>query len=62
MMGKPKQFRLVAVFDGPIKKAEISLWLEYDGDSLEQIPWPDDWPERVTTQFVKDSGFEIVRA
>lgn len=57
-----KQFELVAVFDGPKDNAEISLWLEYDGDVHTEISWPDDWPEKVKTQFVKDSGFKIVRA
>jgi len=60
-MAEGKQFKLVAVFDGPVKNAEIILCLEYDDEIHTEIPWPDDWPKRVTTKFVRDSGFEIVR-
>ncbi len=40
------------------------VWLHYvddDGEHLEDIEWPDDWPETVTTEFLIEQGFRIER-
>lgn len=55
-------FELVAVIDGQNKNQTINLYLKYDGDIFQEIRWPDDWPEKVSTQFLEEKGFRVVTA
>ncbi len=61
-MSKEKRFRLVAVHDGAGESATWGLYVEYDGEGIAELPWPQDWPERVHTVFLQDAGFKTVTA
>lgn len=55
--------KLVAVLDGAGKTATFGLYREFgDYDEPEEIPWPPDWPDWVSTEFVEAAGYEVVVA
>lgn len=49
----------VAVFDGQGESATVGLYLEDVNGEIEELPWPDDWPQWVTSDFLKSQGFRI---
>lgn len=57
-----QHFELVAVIDGYGENKTINLYLEYDGDIMQEIRWPDDWPERVSSSFLRQKGFRVETA
>ena len=59
---KKSKGKLVAVIDGVGDAAEIGLYREFDEDwakDPEEIPWPEDWPDWVSIEFVEAAGYEI---
>lgn len=55
--------RLVAVLDGPSDNSDVGLYREDpDGDTLHELPWPAHWPSWVSTEFLRNQGFEVKRA
>lgn len=39
---------------------EVSLnWTNDDHDTMQEIDWPEDWPEKVSVEFVRGQGFEV---
>lgn len=58
----PAAFELVAVHDGRGESACWGLYVEYDGESVADLPWPKDWPENVNGEFLEQRGFRIITA
>lgn len=52
----------VAVIDGVGEDMTVSLYLEDDGEMVQEIPWPKDWPETVSFTFLRDQGYRIEKA
>lgn len=60
---KANTFFKVAVIDGHGEHAEIDLrWEDSDGEYHGEIPWPKDWPEWVTVDFLCEQGFRVITA
>ena len=57
-----QHFELVAVIDGYGENKIIHLYLEYDGDIMQELRWPDDWPEKVSSSFLRQKGFRVETA
>lgn len=56
-----KKWQSVAVIDGCGDHAEVTLYLEAD-DDFQELPWPEDWPSWVSTEFLEAKGFEVRNA
>ncbi|MEE8306916.1 MAG: hypothetical protein V3R81_06595 [Gammaproteobacteria bacterium] len=58
---KKDEGKLVAVLDGAGKTATFGLYREFADYMIEpeEIPWPPDWPDWVSTEFVEAAGYEI---
>ena len=56
---KIQHFELVAVIDGCGDNKEANLYLEYDGEIMQEIRWPDDWPDKVSNSFLREKGFKV---
>lgn len=55
--------RLEAEFHGRSSYGEWILYYANDNtEQLEEIDWPEDWPERVDGDFMRSKGFEVIRA
>ena len=52
---EPLSTKRVAVVDGFGSDAEVSL-------RIEDLEWPDGWPETVSREFLADHGFEVITA
>jgi hypothetical protein len=60
--GRVYRGELVAVHDGVGENATWGLYAETEDQETEEIPWPDFWPDRVSTAFLKAQGFRIEQA
>lgn len=47
----------VAIIDNIQGDADVSLYIERDNKELEDIEWPADWPQYVTTKFLEEHGY-----
>lgn len=56
------EFELVAVHDGAGESATFGLYVEYDGESVAELSWPADWPDRVDAAFLRQKGFKVIIA
>ena len=54
--------RRVAVVDGMGSSAEVGLYEELQNGDCNDLPWPEEWPNWVTTDFLKNQGFEVISA
>lgn len=53
----------VAVIDGVGESAEVLLTVrDADGEVVEELPWPADWPECVDSWFLYERGFYVMQA
>lgn len=60
---KARTFRKVAVIDGQGESAEVSLnWRDENGEDFGEIQWPDDWPEWVSAEFLREQGYQVITA
>ena len=61
---KKDKGKLVAVIDGTAETSTIGLYREYEDymREPEEIPWPEDWPDWVSVEFVEAAGYEVVVA
>lgn len=52
-----------AFIEGFGEDAEVYLYgVDENGEHLEDIPWPKDWPSYVTAEFLEHHGFDVVSA
>jgi hypothetical protein len=51
-----KKVKLIAFFDSC---EEVYLTVDYDDEPIAELPWPHDWPEKVSQKFVEERGFEV---
>ena len=56
--------KIEAVLDGCGESATLGLYKVHADDFVEndELPWPDDWPEWVRTEFVRNQGIEVIVA
>lgn len=59
-----EKFKKVAVIDGIASgQRVVSLyWADRDDEMIEEIDWPDDWPQVVSTEFMEARGYEVIVA
>ena len=53
-----------AVIDGCGESATVGLYKVHADDFVEndEVPWPDDWPERVNVAFLEQLGVPVIIA
>lgn len=42
-----------------VEMGEVFLWWVENGEEVEPIPWPDNWPKRVSYKFLREQGFFV---
>ena len=53
----------VAVIDGYGENSEVSLsFSDENGEEIFGIGWPDDWPDSVSTKFLRSQGYIVITA
>jgi len=52
----------VAVIDGIGAESTVDIYIEHDNGDIENLDWPENWPSWVTTEFLKQHGFEVISA
>lgn len=58
---KEPKFEFVAILEGS-NPPDYRLTVEYDGEPYADIPWPESWEEKVSSQFLESKGFRVVIA
>lgn len=58
-----KAFKKVALIDGAGASMDVGLYLEDQASGeIAPIPWPPNWPEAVSEQWLTEHGWEVRHA
>lgn len=59
----PEGCRLVAVIDGSGSTSTVGLYVEDSGgETVAMLKWPDSWPRTASSEFLRQSGFDVYTA